>query len=83
MQKHAEGENQLFDLTSVSTYGKRNSYAEYGYNRDRESLEQINLALLTSCESGLPLQYEMLPESMSDKVVIDHVLSMMKRIFCT
>ena len=77
---HAEGGNELFDLTSVSTYGKRNPYAEYGYNRDRESLEQINLALLTSCSSGLPLWYEMLPGSMSDKVVLDHVLSMMKKM---
>lgn len=33
-QKHAKGGNELFDLTSVSTYGKRNPYAEYGYNRD-------------------------------------------------
>jgi len=79
-QKHAQGGNHLFDLTSVSTYGKRNPYAEYGYNRDRESLEQINLALLTSCPSGIPLWYEMLPGSMSDKVVLDHVLSMMKKM---
>ena len=79
-QQHAEGGNQLFDLTSVSTYGKRNPYAEYGYNRDGETLEQINLALLTSCASGLPLWYEMLPGSMSDKVVLDHVLSMMKKM---
>ncbi|MDD4437052.1 MAG: hypothetical protein PHS04_03335 [Tissierellia bacterium] len=53
--EHAEKGNRLFDLTSVSTYGKRNPYAEYGYNRDGETLEQINLALLTSCRSGLPM----------------------------
>ncbi len=35
--EHAEKGSQLFDLTSVSTYGKRNPYAEYGYNRDRET----------------------------------------------
>lgn len=79
-KKHAEGGNQLFDLTSISTYGKRNPYAEYGYNRDGENLEQINLALLTSCQNGLPLWYTMLPGSMSDKVVLDYVLSMMKKM---
>ncbi|MDR1161680.1 MAG: hypothetical protein LBK45_05020, partial [Tannerellaceae bacterium] len=79
-RKHAEGGNQLFDLTSVSTYGKRNPYAEYGYNRDGENLEQINLALLTSCESGLPMWYQMIPGSMSDKVILDHVLSIMKKM---
>lgn len=79
-RKHAEKGNLLFDLTSVSTYGKRNPYAEYGYNRDGENLEQINLALLTSCRSGLPMWYQMLPGSMSDKVVLDHVLSVMKKM---
>ena len=80
MGEHAEKGNQLFDLTSVSTYGKRNPYAEYGYNRDGENLEQINLALLTSCQSGLPMWYQMLPGSMSDKVILDQVLSMMKKM---
>lgn len=79
-QQHARGGNHLFDLTSISTYGKRNAYAEYGYNRDGESLEQINLALLTSCLSGLPLWYEVLPGSMSDKVVLDRVLSMLNKM---
>ena len=78
--EHAEKGSQLFDLTSVSTYGKRNPYAEYGYNRDRENLEQINLALLTSCQSGLPMWYQVLPGSMSDKVILDQVLSMMKKM---
>jgi Transposase len=78
--KHSKGGNLLFDLTSVSTYGKRNAYAEYGYNRDGEDLEQINLTLLTSRGSGLPIWYQMLPGSMSDRVILDHVLSMMKKM---
>jgi len=78
--EHAEKGNQLFDLTSVSTYGKRNPYAEYGYNRDGENLEQINLALLTSCGSGLPMWYQVLPGSMSDQVILNQVLSMMKKM---
>ena len=78
--EHADKGNLLFDLTSVSTYGKRNPYAEHGYNRDRENLEQINLALLTSCRSGLPMWYQVLPGSMSDKVILDQVLSTMKKM---
>jgi transposase len=78
--EHAEKGNQLFDLTSVSTYGKRNPYAEYGYNRDGENPGQINLALLTSCRSGLPMWYQVLPGSMSDKVILDQVMSMMKKM---
>nr|WP_294079259.1 hypothetical protein [Proteiniphilum sp. UBA5384] len=36
--------------------------------------------MLTSCGSGLPLWYQILPGSMSDKVVLNHVLSTMKRM---
>ena len=66
--------NLLFDISSISTYGRSNPYAEYGYNRDREHLPQINLALLSSCRTGLPLWYKELKGSMSDKVVLDNVL---------
>ena len=66
--------NLLFDISSISTYGRSNPYAEYGYNRDREHLPQINLALLSSCKTGLPLWYRELKGSMSDKAVLDNVL---------
>lgn len=66
--------NLLFDISSISTYGRSNPYAEYGYNRDREHLPQVNLALLSSCKTGLPLWYRELKGSMSDKAVLDNVL---------
>lgn len=72
--------NYLFDITSVSTYGKDNPWAEFGYNRDGENLEQINLALLSSRSSGLPLWYSVLPGSMSDKVVLDETLARLKKL---
>jgi len=72
--------NYLFDITSVSTYGKDNPWAEYGYNRDRENLEQINLSMLTSCISGLPLWYDVLPGSMSDVAVMDATLGKLKKL---
>ncbi len=72
--------NYLFDITSVSTYGKDNPWAEFGYNRDGENLEQINLALLSSRSSGLPLWYSILPGSMSDKVVLDETLARLKKL---
>lgn len=78
-QPHTD-RNYLFDITSVSTYGKDNPWAEYGYNRDRENLEQINLALLASCKSGLPLWYDMLEGSMSDKAVLDRTLAKLKKL---
>jgi hypothetical protein len=43
MARQGRGDSMLFDITSVSTYGKGNPYAERGYNRDHENLEQVNL----------------------------------------
>jgi transposase len=55
-----------FDITSISSYAKGLSGVEWGYNRDKEKLPQINLALLTGIASGLPVLYEDLPGSLPD-----------------
>ena len=59
-------EQYCFDITSISSYNKNNHFVEYGYNRDREKLPQINLAILAGIASRIPTYYEVLPGSMSD-----------------
>jgi transposase len=80
MERQGRGDSMLFDITSISTYGKGNPYAERGYNRDREDLEQINLGLLTSVSTGLPMWFAMTPGSMSDKAVLEYVLKMLSKL---
>ena len=80
MKRQDKGDNLLFDITSISTYGKGNPWAERGYNRDHESLEQVNLGLLTSVASGLPVWFAMTPGSMSDKAVLEYVLKMLSKL---
>lgn len=80
LKRCGKGESCLFDITSISTYGSHNTLAEWGYNRDRESLEQVNLALMTSVESRLPLWYTVLPGSMSDRTVMGYVLGMLGKL---
>ena len=80
MSRQEKGGSMLFDITSISTYGKDNPWAERGYNRDRESLEQVNLGLLTSVASGLPVWFAMTPGSMSDKAVLEYVLKMLSKL---
>lgn len=55
-----------YDITSVSSYGRHNEYTHFGYNRDGESLEQINLAMLFGQKSRLPAHYRRLPGNISD-----------------
>ena len=51
---------QLFDLTSWASYGSHNPFLHYGFNRDKEALEQNNIAILTSTKTGKPLCYAQL-----------------------
>ena len=81
MREHQpKGDSLLFDITSISTYGRDNLYAEHGYNRDGESLDQINLALLSSVSCGLPLWYCITPGSMADVAVIEYVMKMLHKL---
>ena len=74
--RQLKGDSMLFDITSVSTYGRSNIYAERGYNRDHEN----NLSLLTSVGSSLPIWYCMTPGSMSDVAVLEFVLKMLDKL---
>ena len=55
-----------YDITSVSSYARHNEYTHFGYNRDGESLPQINLAMLFGQKSRLPVHYRRLPGNISD-----------------
>lgn len=55
-----------YDITSVSSYARHNEYTHFGYNRDGDSLEQINLAMLFGQKSRLPAHYRRLPGNISD-----------------
>jgi transposase len=68
-----------FDITSVSSYAKRLSDVEWGYNRDKERLPQINVALLCGIGRGLPAFYEKLPGSLSDVCTIHKLEERLKK----
>ena len=56
-----------YDVTSISRCGKGMLNAEWGYNRDKEKLPQINLGMYYGEESMLPLYYRIYPGSIPDK----------------
>lgn len=69
-------ERLSLDITSVSSYSRRNEDVMLGYNRDREKLPQINLLMVVSQKTKLPLWYEQLPGAISDATtIIDTVKS--------
>lgn len=66
----------IFDTTSISTYG-RMLQAEWGYNRDGDSLPQVNFALVSGRELGLPLFYRLVPGSIPDVKLVQHTVQRM------
>jgi hypothetical protein len=55
----------LHDMTSVSSYSPSLDLAQWGHNRDEESLPQVNFSLAADPD-GLPLFYRVIPGSIPD-----------------
>lgn len=60
----------ISDTTSVSSYSERLACLEWGYNRDREELPQVNLNMVYSRDRHLPLYLRMIFGSVSDVATI-------------
>jgi transposase len=69
-----------FDVTSISSYAKSLSGVEWGYNRDKEKLPQINIALLSGIASRLPVFYEQLAGSLPDVRAIHKLEERLKKL---
>jgi transposase len=64
-----------YDITSISSYSELNEFVHYGYNRDGESLPQINLAMVYGQKSRLPVTYRILPGAIGDVSTIRKLLA--------
>ena len=68
-------ESLAYDVTSFSTYATGINDAEWGYNRDKEDLPQINLGCYLGQESRLPLFYVTYPGSITDKTHLPYMMA--------
>lgn len=65
--EHGYGKGYFaMDITSVSSYSEFIDFVQWGYNRDGEDLPQINLLMLTSEETHLPVYYRILSGALKD-----------------
>lgn len=69
-----EDEFVAYDVTSISSYSKNIDSVEWGYNRDKETLPQINLGVYYGEESRMPLFYAKYPGSINDKAHMKYML---------
>ncbi len=75
MKNRKQKEYVAYDVTSVSSYGKQIEDLEWGYNRDKEKLPQINIGMYYGEESRLPLYYRIYPGSISDKAHLKYMVA--------
>ena len=82
MSQHIEGTGTkntlIYDITSLSSYSQLINLLEYGYNRDGESLPQINLSLILDKDKGIPVMYDIFPGSISDVSTLSGTLKKIK-----
>ena len=68
----------VFDLTSISSYAHGIDIIEWGYNRDCESLAQVNLGVIYGEPSGLPLFYSLYPGSIHDVTTLKNIVTQLE-----
>jgi transposase len=67
-----------YDITSFLSYSTKNEFVEWGYNRDKENLPQINLGMVCCRTTGLPFFYTVFPGSIVDVKTIKNFIKYLK-----
>ena len=63
-----------YDITSISSYSTKIDFIEWGYNRDGESLPQINMGVVCDIKTGLPIHYRTHPGSIVDVTTLKNCI---------
>ena len=70
-----EDEYYAYDVTSFSSYATGISDLEWGYNRDKDKLPQINFGCYLGQKSKLPVFYVTYPGSIIDKSHLPYMMA--------
>ena len=73
-----EQEYIVYDVSSISTYSKNISIAEWGYNRDNDNLPQMNLGMYYGATSQMPVYYDLYSGSIPDKTYLEYMMATSK-----
>jgi len=75
-RKRRKGQEYIvYDTTSFSCYSKVLKQARYGYNKEGDSLPQLNMALVFGEESNLPFYYRKLAGNIPDVKTVKVLLT--------
>ena len=78
VNKVLEDDFICYDITSISSYSKLNEFIKFGYNRDKEKLPQLNLAMLFGQKSCLPMYFQRMPGNITDVTTLRNLVKTFK-----
>jgi len=80
VKQQPNNEHYAYDVTSFSSYATGIAETEWGYNRDKEKLPQINFGCYLGQERGLPVFYVTYPGSIVDKSHLRYMMEYNKTL---
>jgi transposase len=78
--KICENDYLALDIKSIYSYSKLNIECEYGNNRDKEKLSQINLCLLFGQNTFLPVYQTIYSGSLNDVTTLNYTIKQFENI---
>ncbi len=78
IQLQEQTKSIYYDITSLSSYAKAIELIEWGYNRDKEKLPQLNLGVIFGEPLSLPLFYTVHQGSIPDVVTLENTSTLAK-----
>ncbi|MGP6238841.1 IS1634 family transposase [Cuniculiplasma sp. SKW4] len=67
-----------YDLTSHSSQSRNIDFLEYGYSRSDPDYPQVNVSLVESSESGIPIFYDIYPGSVNDITTVKNTIDVLR-----
>lgn len=77
---HVTGKSgaMYYDLTSFSSHARNMDFLEYGYSRSDSDLPQINVSLVESRSTGIPVFYDIYPGSVVDVTTVKNTVEVLR-----
>jgi len=69
-----------YDITSISSYGTKIDYIEWGYNRDGEQLPQLNMGVVCCSKTSLPIIYRLFCGGIVDVTTLKNTVGFLKAL---
>lgn len=67
-----------YDLTSYSSQSRNIDFLEYGYSGSDPDYPQVNVSLVESSESGIPIFYDIYPGSVNDITTVKNTVDVLR-----